>query len=236
MTDQPTGDEGPIKPEVVRRGAAARKRRPEPEAGDAEADATPTPTPTDRPVRVATGRVFRMGCVLLIAVGGLELFVASTFGLDPDEARCKAARLAIDEANDDDEEFNDVALPEGADDADDLNCSQAIDLAGQIPPEEDEEADGTFTEASAFRTQGLIFGALGIAHGVTGFLTLRTRRKAIRTAALIFAAIGILVPVLGIVSLLTLAFVVFALAFSTDAKAIFGGGSGFLRPRVPPAS
>jgi hypothetical protein len=29
-------------------------------------------------------------------------------------------------------------------------------------------------------------------------------------------------------------FVVFALVFSADAKAIFGSGPGFLRPRMPP--
>ena len=45
---------------------------------------------------------------------------------------------------------------------------------------------------------------------------------------------GILLPVLGIISLLALAFVVFALAFSRDAKALWGGGS-FLRPRPRPA-
>jgi hypothetical protein len=240
VTDKPTDDtgddEGPIKPEVVGsgRGAAARKRRPGgepvPVPGDAAGDVT-----EDVPPRRG-GTIFRMGCILLVALGVMELFIASQLVLDPDEARCSAARFRIDAANDDDEDFNDVDLPEGIDDVDDLECVDAIALAGDIPSDEDDEPDGTFPEASSFRTQGLVVGALGLAHGITGFLTLRTRRRAFRTTALIFAAAGILLPVLGIISLLLLAFVVFALAFSRDAKELFGGGSGFFRPRVPPAS
>lgn len=235
MTDKPTDDagddEGPITPEVVRkgRGAAARKRK----VGD------PVPVPdaptADGPAGRATGTIFRMGCIMLVALGALELFVASQLVLDPDQARCSAARFRIDGANDDDEDFNDVDLPEGVDDVDDLPCGDAIELAGGIPADEDDEPDGTFPEASTFRTQGLFITGLGLAHGVAGFLTLRTRRRPFRTAALVSAALGILLPVLGLISLLLLAFVVFALAFSADAKAIFGSGPGFLRPRAPRA-
>lgn len=235
MTDKPTddqpADEGPITPEVMRRGAAARKRRPAP--GAPGGDAPPVP---ERPVRTATGTLFRVGCLLLVVLGAFELFLASQLVLDPDDARCTAARFRINDANDDDEDFNDVDLPEGDDDADDLPCAEAIELAGQVPDDEDTEPDGEFTEASTFRTQGIFVSALGLAHAAGGFFTLRTRRKAIRTATLVAVAVGIFLPVLGIISMLLLAFAVYALVFSNDAKSIFGQAGGFLRPRPPRAS
>jgi hypothetical protein len=229
--DDPGGDEGPIKPEVVRgRGAAARKRRP---AGDAP-EPEHVPGPAAEPAGGGRYTIFRLGCMALTLLGVLELAIATPLVLDPDQARCTAARFRIDQAIDDDEDFNDVELPEGIDEADDVDCADAIDLAGQIPDEEDEEPEGTFPEPSAFRTQGLIVSALGIAHGFVGFLTLRTRSRAWRTAALGLAALGLLFPVLAIISMVLVAFVVYALAFSRDSKELFGGGGGFLRPRIPP--
>jgi hypothetical protein len=171
--------------------------------------------------------------MLLIALGAMELFVASQFVLDPVEARCRAARFQVESALDDDEEFNDPDMPEGVDEADDLDCDDAIRLAGAIPEDEDDEPDGTFPDSGTFRTQGIIITTVGLGHAVTGFLTLRTRQRWARVAALVFAAVGLLFPVLGLISLVVLAFAVFALAFSADAKAIFGPGSGFFRPRVP---
>jgi uncharacterized protein YqgC (DUF456 family) len=76
---------------------------------------------------------------------------------------------------------------------------------------------------------------VGLAHAAGGFFTLRTRNKAVRTATLAGVAIGIFLPVLGIVSMLVLAFVVYALVFSNDAKSIFGQTGGFFRPRIPRA-
>jgi hypothetical protein len=229
-TDEPGGDEGPITPEVVRgRGAAARKRRPageppEPEHVPGAADASPS-----------GGRyaIFHLGCMAITLLGVLELAIATPLVLDPEQARCTAARFRIDQAIDDDEDFNDVALPEGAEEADDVECADAIELAGQVPDDEDEEPEGTFPEESAFRTQGLIVSALGLAHGVVGFLTLRTRSRAWRTGALGLAALGLLFPVLAIISMVLVAFVVYALAFSRDSKELFGVGGGFLRPRMP---
>jgi hypothetical protein len=171
--------------------------------------------------------------MLLTLLGVLELGVAAPLVFDPDQAQCTAARFRIDDAIDDDEDFNDVDLPEGANEADDIACADAVELAGQVPTDEDEEADGTFPDPSAFRTQGLIVSVLGIAHGVAGFITLRTRSRAWRTAALVLAALGLLFPVLAIISMLLVAFVVYALAFSRDSKELFGVGGGFLRPRLP---
>jgi hypothetical protein len=244
VTDQhdPDDVDGPITPEVVKgRGAAARKRRGgEPTdgdaadlgdlsgAGDARGPDDAAPAGTGRP-----GTMVRIGCMVLVALGLMQVFLGGQWALDPDAARCTSARLAIDTANDDDEDFNDVTVPDDVDEVEDLDCDQAIELAGAIPDEEDEEADGEFTGASTFLTQGIGIAVIGLAQAVSGLLVLRTRKRLFRNIALGAAAAGILLPVLGIVSLLALAFAVFGLAFSRDAKAIWGGGS-FLRPRPRP--
>lgn len=245
--DDPAGDE-PITPEVVRpRGAAARKRR----RGDGDADAgahASAEAGADAGADEAGGDgdatrgapmarqapMVRLGAMILVALGIMQLVLTSQWVIDPEGARCRSARLVVERANDDDEDFNDVELPDGVDDVDDLECDQAIELAGNVPADEDDEPDGEFAEASQFRLQGIGIGVLGLAQAVTGFLVLRTGNRLARNVALGTAAVGILLPVLGIVSLLALAFVVFALAFSKDAKATWGSG-GFLRPR-PPAS
>jgi hypothetical protein len=72
---------------------------------------------------------------------------------------------------------------------------------------------------------------VGLAQVVTGMLLLRTLRRGHRTAALAAAAAGILLG-LGVLSLAAVAFVVFALVFSRDAKATWGAGS-LMRPRPP---
>lgn len=232
-------DEGPITPEVVRRGASARKRR----VGGQAAGDGPAPddsaAPTPRPVRGrATGTMFRMACLLLVGLGVLEVFLGATRVSDPAGARCDAARFSIDGANDDDEDFNDVDLPEGVEDADDddLDCEDAIALAADIPEDEDEEADGVYPGESTFRTQGLVIAGLGLAHGLAGFFTLRTRKRVVRNFALATAAVAIFLPLLGIVSLALTLFVVFGLAFSADAKAMFPpdpNRPGLFRPRPP---
>jgi len=263
-SSKPKSSDEPITPEVIdgggsgatgptgRRGAAARKRRPGAAGGDVgdlsdlsggsgsgSGSGDDGPVPPGRPVRPATGRFFRAGCLVLAALGVIELFFAAQLVLDPDDARCTAAKFEIDEANDpdDDETFDDVDLPEGEEDADDLECEQAIVLAGDIPDDEDEPADGEFTEASTFRTQGIIIAVLGLGHSLSGFFTLRTRAKKIRTAALVFTALGLFLPILGIFSVVALVFIIYALVFSADAKAIFGpvgsGGGGLFRPRPP---
>jgi hypothetical protein len=233
-------DDGPITPEVVKRGASARKRRVGGNGDGPAPDDGPAPRP-GRPVRPATGRRFRAACMMLVGLGLLEVFIGAQRVTDPAGARCTAARFALDEANDDDDDFNDVDLPEGIEEADDddLDCADAIALAGQIPPEEDEEADGEFAGESTFRTEGIIITVLGLAHGVTGFLTLRTRKRQLRTAALVTVAVAVFLPILGLGSVILAMFVIYGLAFSADAKAMFPpdpNRPGLFRPRPPRAA
>jgi hypothetical protein len=241
--DDAAGDEGPITPEVVRRGAAGRKRRvgagTEPD-GPAPDDA-PAPVP-GRPRREATGRIFHMGAILLVGVGVLELGLAVPAVLDPGAARCASARTSIDLANDDDDTFNDVDLPEGVDDADDVECDEALSLAARIPDDEDDEpaadAEYRITE-SAIVTQSAIFSVHGIASGVVGFLLRRRPKRALRNVALVLVAIAVLPLIqLQIIGLAIIAFLVYALAFSADAKVLFPRDPdmpSMFRPRPPAA-
>jgi hypothetical protein len=242
-------DAAPITPEVVdggsgdlappRRGAAGRKRRTGAAAASVPVPDDGTPAPPASGRGRASGRWFRTGCMVLVAVGVLELFVGATRVSNPEKARCDAAQFDIDRANDDDKDFNDVDLPEGVDKADDLDCDQAIELASNIPDKADEPADGTFPGASTFRTQGIFLAVLGLLHGFSGFFTLRTRKRSIRNVALATAALGILLPILQIVSLVAMVFVAWALAFSSDAKALFPTDKtrpSLFRPRPPRGS
>lgn len=223
-TDDQPDDEGPITPEVVRRRANARKRRvvpgEDPVDGPAPDDAAPIPGVRTR--GVATGRTFRLACFVMVGLGLLELFLSVPTLLDPAKTRCDRAQFEIDAANDDDEDFNDVTLPEGVEEADDLSCADAISLAGQIPADEDDEPDGSYISESAFVTQGAIFGVLGIAHGVVGFFLFRTKKKVLRNVALVLTALAVLpLAALGILGLAVILLIVYGLGFSADAKALF---------------
>jgi hypothetical protein len=246
VTDQPTDDDqGPITPEVVRpkRGAAGRKRKatlgePIPAASvDADADAdgdpaTGTDGGTPPGTRRSTGTMFRAGCLLLVALGVLQLLtVGVPYTFSTDSVRCTGARGAIDAANDDDDDFNDVDLPEGVEDADDVPCDEAIELAGNIPEDEDDEPSGEFISEQFIRTQGIIILIVSVVAAATGVVLLRTRDRRVRIVAFVCCALGILFPLLGFAALLGYGFVVFAIGFSNDARTIFGQGTGFLRPR-----
>jgi hypothetical protein len=184
--------------------------------------------------RRATGTIFRAGCLLLVALGVIQIvMIGFPYMFSSDSVRCTGARNTIEAANDDDDDFNDVSLPEGVDEVDDIPCDEAVELAANIPEEEDEEPSGEFISAGAIRNQGIAFTAVSLAMVATGIILLRTRDRRARIAALVLCALGILVPLLQLISLVGFAFVVFALAFSSDAKAIFGQGFGFFRPRPP---
>ncbi len=244
-------------PSGGRRGAKARKRRVSPtdpaptdegvdelddtvdddiddiDEGAENADGEEVPSP-GRPGRRSTGGMFRAGCLVLTAFGVLLLIQVGPAVLDPEAAQCEGARAAIDTANDDDEDFNDVELDDR--DVDDLECAEAVTLAGGIPADEDDEPDGEFVKASTIRTQSLILSALSIGLGVSGFLTLRTKARRARTFALVSCVVLLL---LGPIGLIAGMFAVYALVFSADARAIFGeprGLGGMMRPRPPRAA
>lgn len=245
-TDGEAADDGPITPEVVKRGASARKRRVGQGADGPAPDDEPVPAP-GRPLRAATGRTFARGCTVLAGLGILVMVNGVFLAADPAGVRCDSARRTVESALDDDEEFNDVDLPEGtdADELDDLDCDVAIELAGQVPTDEDDEPSGDWITEGAIRNYGLVYAGAGVALGVVGFLLLRGRTRPLRTAALVLTVVGVLVlaPAMTLAGLplgLPMAvYVIFALGFSADAKAMFPpdpNRPGLFRPRPPRAA
>lgn len=273
-------DDDPITPEVVDRGgASSRKRRVTGARGAGDAGAPP---PGTRPVRASNGGIFRIGCMALIAIGLLGILYGGRQAVDPEGTQCSYARQSLDDANERDvEDWEHVPLPEGVEEADDLECTEAVALAGDLPDEEEDSLCGQAREAieddglpdgiddagdipcdevgeltaniSGFdptppsgdfisdgqiRGFGLVVGLVGVAQAAGAFFLLRTRARRARTVALAGAALGILTGGGGIAifGMLILVFVVYALAFSADARNLFPpnpAGGGFLRPRMP---
>jgi hypothetical protein len=200
--------------------------RDEPVGDDAPAgDAAPAPRRPVRPV----GRIVRMGCILLAVIGGVGVIQGTMLALDPEDAVCTQARRVLDDdaADDDGKNLEDEALDEREEEIDDLECEAAVAEAEAVD-------DGDVPSEGAARTTGLLFAGVGLAQLVIGLLLLRRHDNRLRIAALVVCALGILVPALGIFSIPMLAFVVYALGFSADSKAIFGGGLGRGRA-APPA-
>ena len=181
---------------------------------DAIAPDEPVPEPSGRPVR-PVGRLVRIGCTVLAFMSLFLLFAGGSFISDPAGVRCADARAAIE---DEDEEV----------DADDIECDAAIARGVDIE-------DANIRSESAARTQGYVFLAVGLLQLGGAIATLRTLSKRARVVALVGAGISIILPVLGLLTILVSAFVVYAIFFSADARAVFGepGGPRLFRPRQP---
>lgn len=176
----------------------------------------PVPEPAGTPEVVGAarpgrpvGRLVRTGCILLAVIGLFSLYVGAASASDPEGGRCRQARLLLE-----DEEV--------VDDADDVDCDDAIAQAVALDEaDRDDEVDSLATE-SAVRTFGLIIGGVGLVQAIGGFLTARLRTKGARVVALAGAALGIVFSPLGLLGIVPLGFVVFAIFFSSDARAVFG--------------
>jgi hypothetical protein len=187
-----------------------------PPPGDDEPVPEPAdPTPAARPA----GRLVRIGCTVLIAIGALGLFVGFSLVSDPDGARCAQARAVLE----DEEEVEDGG---------EVECDDALPRAADLA-EADEDVAEVLSE-SAVRTQGWILGAIAALQIVGAVLTMRTHSKGARLAALVGAGLGIVFSPLGLLAILPLGFAVYAIFFSADARAVFGepGGPRMFRPRT----
>ena len=174
-------------------------------ADDDIAPDEPAPEPARRPV-ARPGRLVRMGCAVLALNSLLLLYAGGSFLSDPAGVRCADARAAIE---DDDEDI----------DAGDISCEQAIPQALDI------EDSNIRTESEA-RTQGIVFAVIALVQLGGAILTVRTLSKRARILALVGAGFGIVLPVLGLLTIGIMAFVVYAIFFSTDARGVFGDPSG----------
>jgi hypothetical protein len=178
----------------------------------------PEPAPPGRPGRPA-GRTVRIGLIVLGLLGGLALALGATTASDPEKGRCAQARTILEEDGD-------------VEDASELDCDVAIGQAIALA-ESDDDASGLSTE-STIRTFGLIVAGIGVLQLVGALLTVRLRTKTARLLALVGTGLGIVFSPLGLLGIPILGFVVYAILFSGDARAVFGepGGPRMFKPRT----
>ena len=232
--DEPVDDGDEAEPEKV---------TPEVMSGDAaaaESTAPPIPGPNEP---VTLYRMVRIGITALMLIGALTTLLGVTTVLNPDSVVCAAARSNIDDAIDAGDAAPESVAGLDHDEVDDMSCDDAVALAQGL--------DDDLIKESTARNLGIaasVVGALMVSGGVVALMT-RTRRG--RTIALVTAGIGLVASMaqlgLGFISLILLAFAIFGMVFSRDAKASYGdpragrpaptGGAGLgglFRPRVPP--
>ena len=159
------------------------------------------------------------GCVALIVLGAMSVFLAVPGLFDPGGVRCSLARTLIRNANEDNKEFNDVDT--GGKRVEDLECPAAIRLAGGIRKDAKKPDTIAVPGASTIRIRSALTVVVGVGQAASALLTLRTLGHRARLAALIFATFGMLFPALGPISLAVLLFVLYALAFSGPSREIW---------------
>jgi hypothetical protein len=174
----------------------------------AQDDVSPSPAP-----------IIRAGCVALLVLGTMTVFLAVPGLLDAGGVRCSLARTLINNANQDDKEFNDVDT--GGKTVEELECPMAIQLAGGIRKEAKKDDTLTVPSESTIRIRSAFTVVVGAGQAASGLLTLRTLGHRARLAALVFATLGMLFPALGLFSLAVLLFALYALAFSAPSREIW---------------
>ena len=162
----------------------------------------------------------RAGCLALVVLGVVSALLSLPSLFSTGSVRCSIAEQMVDDANDDDEDWNDVDLGE-ADDVEDLSCGQAIAAAEGILVREDGDDFEEVPSEGAIRFRGVTALIVGFGQAAAGLATLRTGRREVRNVAVAFGALGLIFAVLGIVSLIVLTFAVYALAFSAAAQKIW---------------
>lgn len=186
--------------------------------------------PTDEPVPVPesataptrpVGRTVRMGCILLIVIGALGLFIGGSLATDPDGSQCTQAKRILE----DEEEIEED---------EDIECEDAVAQAEALDENDEDDEVASLLSESGIRTQGLVLMGIGAVQIVGALLTLRTRSRRFRVVALVGTALGIVFSPLGLLAILPLGFVVYAIYFSADARAVFGEPAGLRRRPAPP--
>lgn len=169
--------------------------------------------------RPAFPPVIRAGCLTLALLGVFSLFLAVPAILNPSSVSCSLARTLIEDANNDEEEFNNVDT--GGPNAQDLSCTEAVALAEQIRRDADSDRTVSVPSEGLIRNRGLMSAIAAGGQIFGGFMTMGTRLRKWRNVALVFTVLGVVVPVLGLVSVAALGFVVYAIGFGSAAKAVW---------------
>jgi hypothetical protein len=237
--DEPTPEEsGTVDPGPDEPAEDAPERVTPEVVSATDTDPAAAPSPNDR---VPLYRMVRIGFTLLMTIGALTAVFGISTLANPDSVVCASARSNISDELDEDEPSAAVTGID-PDVVDDMDCDEAVPLAEQL----DEAGEGELISEGFARNLGLGVSALGLAMIAGGVYALVVRTRRSRTVALTIAGLGLLASFAGLglafVSLLMLAFVVYAIGFSRDAKAAYGavqmgrtgGGGSLFRPRIPP--
>jgi len=175
--------------------------------------------PAQGDVSASPAPIIRAGCVALIVVGAITVFLAIPPLFDPAGVRCSVARTLIDRANEDDKTFNDVDT--GGRSVSDLECPAAVQLAGGIRTDEDKDDTISVPSESTIRIRSLLTLLVGAGQAASAFVTVRTLSRRARLATLAFATLGMLFAVAGLISLAVLVFAVYALTLSAPSREIW---------------
>lgn len=159
-------------------------------------------------------------CLLLMIVGVGSLGLSAPGVFDPAGTRCHLSRTWLADANTDKKDWNNVDT--GGQEAKQLACAEAIQLADQIPlKEKDASKTASVPGDAAIRIQAGLAMVMSLGQAISGWLILRRLSSRARTLAIGFSAAGIVLQVIGIISLGVFVFVVYALAFSPASREIW---------------
>jgi hypothetical protein len=175
--------------------------------------------PTRGNVSASLTPIIWAGCVALIVVGAMTVFLAVPLLLDPAGVRCSVARKLIERANNDDKKFNDIDTAGKR--ASDLECPTAIQRAETIRTDEDKTDTVSVPSESTIRIRSAFILAVGAGQAASAFVTVRTLSRRARLATLVFATLGMLFAVVGLISLAALVFAVYALTLSAPSREIW---------------
>jgi hypothetical protein len=186
--------------------------------------------PAGRPAR-PLGRLVRIGCIVLGLLGALAAVFSGQSVANPELGICNEALTEIDAFQDD--------LPDDTTatttDVDEIDCSDDDERASAIAQAEGLD-DVSLHSESYFRTSAAIGLAIGLLLAVGALLTHRTMSRRWRLVTLVGAGLGLVFfgLVLFPIVLVGLGFGVYAIFFSSDARAVFGnpGGPRMFRPRT----
>ena len=164
--------------------------------------------------------VIRVACILLMVLGFGSVAISLTPAADPAGARCNLSRDRIDRVNTDKKTWNNVDT--GGKKAKDVPCADAVRLVHEIKLSEKGTGRDKAPSETSVRVQGFLGIILGLGQGISASLVLRQLTRPVRNAAVAFAAFGLVFPVLGPFSFAIAFFAIYALMFSTPAKALWG--------------
>ena len=163
--------------------------------------------------------MIRGASILLMIVGAVTVMFTLPVMLDAATARCRIGRNAVEQANTDRNDWNNVDT--GGKKAKDLPCDEAVHLVGQIRQKENGDKFKQVPSQSTIANRSAVAAVMGVVQAISGFSVVRRRSRLARNAAIGSSTIGLFLPVLGPLSLGVYGFVVYAFAFSAAGREVW---------------